>query len=103
MLLEILLELLADDRRDRRADFRGDQLVLRLVRVLRIGALDGDDRGQTFAKIVAGETAAALALLQQLVLGRVVVDGARQRLAEARGVRAAIAVLDRVREAGEEL
>ena len=46
---------------------------------------------------------AALDVLEQLVLRRVVVDRARQRLAEAGEVRAAVAVLDRVGEAGDVL
>src|SRR5207302_3922565 len=45
----------------------------------------------------------ALGILEQLVLVRVTVDRARHRLAEARQVRAAVAVLDRVRETGDEL
>src|SRR5213078_5098164 len=99
MLLDVLAQLVGDDRADRRPDLGRDELVLRLVRVLRIADLDRDDGRDAFAQVLAGD--AALGVLEELVLLGVLVDRARERLTEAGEVRATVAILDRVREAGD--
>jgi hypothetical protein len=55
---------------------------------------------QSLAQVLAGQT--ALGFLEQLVLVGVVVDRPGQRLAKPGEVGAAIAVLDRVGEAGDD-
>jgi len=86
---------------DRGGDLRRDQLVLGLVRVLGIADLDRDHSRQALAQILAGQP--ALGLLEQLGFVRVVVDRPGQRLAKPREVGAAVAVLDRVGEAADDL
>jgi len=55
MLLEPGLEHVVDDALDNRADLGGNELVLGLRGKLRVRHLDGENRGQSFAAIVAGE------------------------------------------------
>ena len=101
VLLEEPPELLVDDALDDPLDLRRHQLVLRLVAELRIGVLDRDDRRQPLADVVAAQ--ARLQILEQPRRLRVGVHGARERGAEAGQVRAAVLVLDVVREAVDRL
>src|SRR6185312_13555037 len=63
---------------------------------LRLGHLDGDDRREPLAHVLALEV--LLLLLQQLLLTRVRVERARERRAEAGQVRAALVSVDVVSE-----
>ena len=101
MALEELAEPIGHHRADRGADLARHQLVLGLVRVLRIGDLHRDDRGEALAQILARQRGALGVLAEELVLGGVGVDRAGQRLSEPGEVRPAVAVLDRVGEADE--
>ena len=53
VLLEVLAEALVDHLFDPGLDVRGDELVLGLRGELRVADLDRDDRGETFADVVA--------------------------------------------------
>jgi len=97
VLLEEPAELLVDDALDDPLHLGRHQLVLGLVAELRVGVLDRDDRRQPLADVVAAE--AVLEVLEQPRRLGVGVDGAGQRGAEAGEVRAAVLVLDVVREA----
>ena len=102
VLLEVRAELLVDDLLDPRLDLGGDELVLGLRGELRIAHLDGDDGRQSLAAVVARE-ARLLERLGQRVRVGVFLDRPRQRGLEALQVRAAVAVVDRVREGEERL
>ena len=54
VFLQELRELLGDDVADKRADRGVAELCLGLSFKLRVGQLDGDNRGQAFAHILAG-------------------------------------------------
>src|SRR5262249_33729269 len=53
MLLEVAREPLVDERLDRRLDFGVAELRLRLSLELRLAHLDGENRRQAFANVVA--------------------------------------------------
>ena len=97
VLLEPLLQPLADHVLDRWADFGGDQLVLGLAGEFRIRHLHRQDAGQPLARILAAER--HLLLLGDTALHGIGVDGAGQGRAQARQMRAAIALRDVVGEA----
>src|SRR6185295_8005557 len=101
VLLEVGRELVVDDLLDPPLDVRRDQLVLGLRGELRIFDLDRDDRGQPLANVLAGQV--LLERLQEPGLRCPGVDRARQRALESDQVSAAIAVVDRVGEAVEQL
>ena len=82
---------------DHRAHLGGNQLVLGLAGEFRVGHLHRQHAGQPLARIVAGEL--HLLLLGDAALGRVGVDRARQRGAEAGQMGAAVALRDVVGEA----
>ena len=85
---------------DRRLDFAGDQLVLRLGRELGIRNLDGDHGRQAFTGIVAGRR--HLRLLGQVLSFNVAVQRPGERRAEPGEVRAAVRLGNVVR-IGEDL
>ena len=97
MLLEPGIERVVDDALDHRAHLGGDELVLGLRGELRVRHLDRQHRGQALAAIVAGERDLLLARARRLL--RIAGDLARQRAAEAREMRAAVALRDVVGEA----
>ena len=55
IFLEVLAELLVDQRRDHPLDFGVAELGLGLALELRLGQLDADDRDQALAGVVALE------------------------------------------------
>src|SRR3954471_4690488 len=95
-LLDVLGELLVDDRGDEALHARVAELGLRLALELRVGELGRDDRGQPLADVLAGEV--LVLLLELALLARIAVERARQGGAEARQVRAALVRVDVVRE-----
>ncbi len=97
MLLEPLLQLVADDALDHRPHLGRDQLFLGLGRELGIGHLHREDAGQSLAHVLADQL--NLVLLGDPAGDRVVVDAARERSAEARQMRAAVPLRDVVGEA----
>ena len=86
-----------DQALDHRAHFGGDELVLGLRGELRIGHLHREHAGQPLARVVAGER--HLLLLGDAAFVGIVVDHARQRRAETRQMRAAVALRNVVGEA----
>src|SRR4051794_30198801 len=84
VLLEIRAELVVENRLDDALHFGVAELRLGLTLELRVRNLDADDRGETFADVLAGH--AFLQVLRQVVLRRVVVDRARERRLESREV-----------------
>ena len=103
----VLLEVRSRASRRRPAatqvfDLGGDELVLRLRRELRVADLDRDDGGQPLAAVVARR---ALVSLRAFVSrsARRTSGRAGQRGLEALEVRAAVPVVDRVREREERL
>ena len=102
VLFEELTELVVDDRLDDALDLGVAELGLGLALELRLRDLDADDRGQPLADVVAAD-AGVLQVLRQVALGGVGVDGARQRGAEARQVRAALVRVDVVGEREDQL
>ena len=102
VLLEVRAELVVDDLLDPGLDLGRDELVLRLRGELGVADLHGDDRGQALAAVVAGERRLLQSLGQAVGLG-VLLDGARERGLESLEVRAAVAVVDRVREREQRL
>ena len=97
MFLEPGAELLVHQVLDHRADFGGDELVLGLGGELRVRHLDGEHAGQRLARVIARQL--HLLLLGDAAVIGVVVDDARQRAAEAREMRAAVALGNVVGEA----
>ena len=81
VLFEERAEPIVHDLLDDALDFGVAQLRLRLPFELRLRDLDADDRDQAFADVVAAD--ALFQVLREAVLGRVGVDGSRQRRAEA--------------------
>ena len=102
VLFEERAELVVDDRLDDALDLGVAELGLGLPFELRLRDLHADDRGQAFADVVAADRR-VLQVLRQVVLRRVGVDGARQRGAETREVRAAFVRVDVVGEGVERL
>jgi hypothetical protein len=100
--LEILSQLVVDDRLDDAFDFGVPELRLGLSFELRLRDLDADDAGQTFADVVAAD-GGVLQVLREAALGRVVVDRAGERGAEAGQVRAAFVGVDVVGEREDQL
>ncbi len=96
VFLEEARKALGDGVVDERADVRVAELGLGLAFELRLDELDGHDRGQPLADILAGERLVR-ALEQAAFLG-VVVDHARHGGLEADEVRAALDGGDIVRE-----
>ena len=84
-----------------RADLGGDQLVLGLRGEFRVRHLDRQDAGQAFAHVLARQR--DLLLLGDAAVGRIGVDGAGQRRAKAREMRAAVALRDVVGKAEHRL
>ena len=98
--VRVLLEELGEPRvhrlLDEAAHPRVAQLRLRLALELRVPQLDGDDRAETLADVVAVEV--LLLLLQQPLVARIAVQRPRQRGLEAGEVCAALVRVDVVRE-----
>ncbi len=97
MLLEPGIEHIVDDALDRRPDFGRDELILGLRGKFRVGHFNRQNRGQTFAAIVAGQRNLFLAGAAGRV--RVTSDLARECAAEAGEVSTAVALRDVVGEA----
>ena len=97
MLLEESPQLLVDDTLDDALHLGRNQLVLRLIRELRVRVFHRDDGGQALADVVAAKS--VLQVLEQALRLRVGVHGARQRGTEPGEVGSPILVLDVVREA----
>src|SRR5581483_6033827 len=95
ILLEELVEALVDGLADEPLDPGIPELRLRLPLELRHPQLHGDDRCEALADVLALER---LVLLEQAELLRAVVQGARERAAEACQVRAALVRVDVVGE-----
>ena len=95
MLLEPGLERVVDHAFDHRADLGGDELVLGLRGEFRIRHLAGENSGEAFAAIIAGQRDL---FLFRIGLG-IAVDLARQRAAEAGQMGTAVALRDVVGEA----
>src|SRR3954453_9963939 len=96
VLLEVLRELLVDDRRDEALHAGVAELGLRLALELRVGQLGRDDGRQALADVLAGEV--LVLLLELALLTRVAVERAGERRAEARQVLAALVRVDVVRK-----
>ena len=96
VLLEERAQALVDERLHDAGDV-GVQLALGLPFELRLRQLHADHRDQSFANVVAGEVLFHVLEQSELLAGGV--DGARQRRAEARQVRAAVNGVDVVGEA----
>ena len=101
MLLQPLAEPLADDPFHHRLDLGAHQFLLGLGREFGIGHLDREDAGEPFPGIVAGDR--HLLALGDTALGRIAVDRAGQRRAEACEMAAAIGLADVVGEAEDRL
>ena len=97
VFLEPVLQRLVDQVLDHRAHLGGNQLVLGLRGELRVRHLAGHDRGQALAAILAGERHPLL--LRDAALIGIADDLPRQRAAECRQMRAAVALRDGVGEA----
>ena len=96
MLLEVRGEALVDERLHRRLDLGVAELGLGLTFELRLANLHREHRGEAFAHVVAGQR--EVRLLEEVALGGVRVDDARQRRLEAGEVRAAFVRVDVVDE-----
>ena len=96
MLLEVLGKPLHDRTLDKAANLGIAELRLGLALELRLVQADADNRAQALTAVVAGEV--VVFLLQDVLLARVLVHGARQRVAEALEVRAAFGRVDVVGE-----
>ena len=101
MLVEILAEFFVDELLDLALDV-AIQLALGLALKLRLRELDGDDGDKAFAHVVAGNGDFVFLLLEHAGGLREIVDGARQRRAEAGEVRAAVHGINGVGE-GEDV
>src|SRR5947209_13824944 len=95
-LLEVLGQALRDRDRDVALDLRVPQLAFRLALKLRLEDLDADDRGETFAHVLAGEV--RVRLLEDPGLARIAVEHVGQGGAKAGDVAAAFHRVDGVRE-----
>ena len=91
VLLEERHELVAHDGADDALHLAVAELRLGLALELRLRHLHAHDDRETFAHVVAGEV---VLLLDELVVGAVLVDGARESRAEAGEVRAALDGVD---------
>src|SRR5688572_801532 len=100
--LQILAELVVDDRLDDAFDLGVPELRLGLSFELRLRNLDADDAGQASADVVAAD-ARVLEILGEIALGRVVVDRPGERGAETGQVRAALVRIDVVGEGEDQL
>jgi len=101
VLFEKLGQPLVDDLLHEPAHPRVSELRLRLPLELRVAQLDGDDRGQPFAHVLALEV--VLLLLQQALLARVPVQRAGERPFETGEVGAALMGVDVVGEREDRL
>jgi hypothetical protein len=101
VLLEPLAEPLVAHGQDEVARLGVAELGLGLPLELRLAELDGDDRGQAFADVVAGQP--VLALLDQAPVLAELVDQRGERGAEALLVRAALVGVDGVGEGVDRL
>jgi len=91
MILEQeFVQLAADYFLDDRLHLGRDELVLGLRREFRLRGLDRQYAGEPFAHVVAGRL--DLGLLRELFLLDIAVERARHRLAQAREMRAAVAL-----------
>ena len=97
MLLEPGAQLLVHQVLDHRPHFGGDELVLGLGGELRVRHLDGEHAGQRLARVIARQL--HLLLLGDAAVIGIVVDDAGERAAEARQMRAAVALGNVVGEA----
>ena len=97
MLLQIPGQLLRDHAVRGASGLDVAELLLRLSLELRILDLDGNNGRQTLADIVAGQV--RIAVLQNFVLSRILVEGLGQRVVEAHDVHAALGRVDVVHEA----
>jgi hypothetical protein len=100
MLLEVLPELLVDERLDVATDVAVAELGLRLPLELRMRELHADHGGQTLAGVLALQR---LAAFQQVGGGRVGVERARQGALEAGEMGAALHGVDVVGEGEDRL
>src|SRR5690348_2396864 len=98
MLVEILAELFIHELLDESFDV-AVEFSFGLAFELRLRQLHGNDGDQAFANIVAGDGNFVLLLFEHAVGARVIVDGARERGAEAGKMRAAVNGVDGVGKA----
>ena len=96
VLLEVLLESGGHSLLREVAHEGAAELCLGLALELRVGKLDRDDGRKALAGIIAREV--LVLILENALLARIVVDGARQSGAEALEMRAAVDGVDVVRE-----
>ena len=94
VLIEIGHQPVVDDRVHDPVDLGVDELHLGLRFEARIGQLDAEHADQPFAHIVAGNR--RVLLFEKVVRLRVLVDGLRQRGAEAGQMRAAVRIRNRI-------
>src|SRR5205814_4354434 len=90
VLEQEFVQLAADYFLDDRLLLGRDELVLALRREFRLRGLDRQYAGEPFAHVVAGRL--DLGLLRELFLLDIAVERARHRLAQAREMRAAVAL-----------
>ena len=91
---EILVQALVAEGADDALDLGGEQLDLGLRLELGVGVLDGDDGGEAFADVVAGDL--GVLVLEQIIRLGEGVDRAGEGAAEAGEVGAAVGVVDGV-------
>ena len=96
VFLQELRELLIDDLLDQPCDSRVSKLGLRLTLELRVPELHGDDGSQSFARVLALEV--VVALLEESLLARVLVERTSQSSTKALQMRATLGGVDVVRE-----
>ena len=96
VLLEELGEPLVDDPLDEARDSGVAELRLRLPLELRVPQLDGDDRSEPLASVLALEV--VVLLLEEALLARVLVERAGQRCPKSLEMRSALRRVDVVRE-----
>ena len=90
-------QTVVNDRCDDAVDLRVDELHLRLRLEARVGQLDAQDADQAFPDVIPGNR--RVFFLQQIVLLRILVDGAGQGGAETGQMRATVRVRDGIGEA----
>ena len=95
VLVEVFAEALVDELLDRALDV-AIELALGLPFKLRLGKFHGNHGNEALAHVVARDRNLVFLILQHSKRAGVVIDGARQRRAEARDVRAAIDGVDGV-------